>query len=32
MNYYNRINMLIDEMVDDVKYIKTTTFLNSLKK
>lgn len=32
MNYYLRINELIDEMVDDVNYIKKATFLNSIKK
>lgn len=32
MNYYNRINELLDEMVDDIKYIKKTTFLNNIMK
>lgn len=30
MNYYNRINNLLDEMVDDISYIKKETFINSI--
>lgn len=32
MNCYNRINEILDDMVDDIKYIKTETFLNYIKK
>ena len=32
MNCYNRINNLINEMTDDINYIKTKAFLNSIKK
>lgn len=32
MNYYNQINELLEEMLDDIKYIKKATFLNSIKK
>ena len=32
MNYYNRINSLMDEMTDDINYIKKRTFLYSLNK
>lgn len=32
MNYYNQINNLLEEMLDDIKYIKKATFLNSIKK
>lgn len=32
MNYYSRINELIDDMVDDINYIKKATFLSSIKK
>lgn len=32
MNYYNRINKLLDSMVDDINYIKKETFLNTINK
>lgn len=32
MNYYNQINDLLEEMLDDIKYIKKATFLSSIKK
>lgn len=32
MNYYNRINDLLDDMLDDVKYIKKATFLSTINK
>jgi hypothetical protein len=32
MNYYNRINEILDEMTDDIKYIKKRTFVTLLKK
>ncbi len=32
MSYYNRINDLMDEMTDDINYIKKRTFLYSLNK
>lgn len=32
MKSYNHINQLFDEMLDDVKYIKRATFVNSLQR
>ena len=32
MSYYNRINDLMDEMTDDINYIKKRAFLYSLNK
>lgn len=32
MNYYNQINDLLEEMLDDIKYIKKAAFLSSIKK
>ena len=32
MNYYNRINEMLNEMTDDINYIKKTAFLYSIKK
>ena len=32
MSYYNRINDLMDDMTDDINYIKKRTFLYSLNK
>ena len=30
MECYNHINIMFDEMIDDVKYIKMATFLNKI--
>ena len=32
MNCFNRVNELLNEMTDDITYIKKTTFLYSLSK
>jgi hypothetical protein len=32
MNYYIQINDLLDDMVDDINYIKKKTFLNTISK
>lgn len=32
MNYYNQINELMDEMLEDVMYIKKATFLKMIRK
>ncbi len=32
MNYYNQINELMNEMLDDIKYIKKATFLQAIEK
>ena len=32
MNYYNQINELMEDMLDDINYIKKAAFLTSIKK
>lgn len=32
MEYYNRISNILDDMIADVKDIKKTSFINSLKR
>ena len=32
MNYYNRVNEILNEMTDDINYIKKTTFVYSIEK
>ena len=32
MESFNHVSLMFDEMIEDVKYIKKTTFLENLKK
>ena len=32
MEYYNHINTMFDEMIDDIKYIKIATFTKKFER